>query len=617
MRLLQINTQRGAAQDRINREQTGAAQRLEIVNNLTPENVDIAWGASPTLNDGAPITTPDGSVEVGNNRTMAIRDMYASHPDKAAIYDKWARSEAERLGVKVDVAAGEPLALVRVTASDRGGLSQEELVKASNTAGTEQRSVAETALSDRRLFSDPTLTAALDPNEDGSFNREFLTAFYNGAGAPKELRFEDGSPDDGKIERRAQAALLAHLLGEQPGVDRVLSSLMDNINTPGVRQVVSGLAKAGPALVGADSINPALSIAPNLGRALTTLLDYRRAKQAGEVRTVEDYFSQGQLLPTGTGKLDPLDSKILNLLASAKSVKQVSEPLLRYAKAVEDYGNPNQHRLFGGDEPPDASAILAAQKTNDERESLWSIAEKESNGPSDAEQHDQKHWARVYRKLFELEKSGKTLTPDQRRIFDQAEAALGQKLLFGDETRGQQSLAQFKAKWSEGPIQGGAVQSQEGLFDTRGAVGRIPEGEEQGTLFAQRTREIPGQLNLFDRLSEPEKQQAVVMAEKVGQQGSVPQLPLGDVETASPTEASKNRASAQIRDFGEKIGGARKDLAEKTGPKGDGKPADDRPGWLKKYHVFEDANKPGVWAVGLSDGGIATRETFSSEEEAE
>jgi RNA polymerase sigma factor (sigma-70 family) len=724
---LTINTERGAAQDRIDRERTGAAQRLEIIQNLTPENVEIAWGASPTLNDGAPITTPDGSVEVGNNRTMAIRDMYASHPDKAAIYDKWARGEAARLGIKTDIPDGEPVALVRVTSAERGGLSQQELVKASNTAATEQRSIAETALSDRNLFSDPTLTQSLNPNEDGSFNHEFLTAFYNSVGAPKELRFEDGTPDNGKIERRAQAALLAHLLGEQPGVDRVLSSLMDNINTPGIRQVVSGLSKVGPAIVNVDTINPSLSITPNLGRALTTLLDYRRAKDSGEVRNVSDYFSQGAF-DLGTAHravaTDPLDARILELLANARSVKQVVDPLMRYVKAVVDYGDPNQQRFFGDEEPPSAAAILKAQKTttNDtDREMLWNVAQSSATRrrtfpaytteelkqrvqsadeptrskmeaeiaaresgeaplytvpqiTSEPVQRSLQDWAKIYRKLFSLEQSGAKLTQNQRRVLDKAESALGQKLMFGDETRGQQSVAQFKAKWTEGPIQGGEVQSQQGLFDQRGAVGRMPEGEEQGTLFSQRlrsrfaNREFPGQLNLFDRLDAGEQRNAVALAERntggesnaiqkpetggvlqhpqegVGETGSQrgrvepgeqgikvaetgetqqpasvsEELPLGVPETSPVAGSELHRASnAVIQDFGEKIGGARKDLAEKTGPKGEGKTADERPSWMRKYHVFEDARKPGEWVIGLSDGGLASRSAFQSKAEAE
>ena len=43
LRVLGINKNFGTDQDRINREQTGAAQRAEIVGNMTEENIPSAW----------------------------------------------------------------------------------------------------------------------------------------------------------------------------------------------------------------------------------------------------------------------------------------------------------------------------------------------------------------------------------------------------------------------------------------------------------------------------------------------------------------------------------------------------------------------------------------------
>jgi hypothetical protein len=83
-----------------------------------------------------------------------------------------------------------------------------------------------------------------------------------------------------------------------------------------------------------------------------------------------------------------------------------------------------------------------------------------------------------------------------------------------------------------------------------------------------------------------------------------------------------------IQDFGEKIGGARKDTARPIGARKDpGKPKDDRPGWARRYDVHQIAKssnpfEEGKWAVYDSKQknflGQAKRVgVFESREEAE
>lgn len=84
----------------------------------------------------------------------------------------------------------------------------------------------------------------------------------------------------------------------------------------------------------------------------------------------------------------------------------------------------------------------------------------------------------------------------------------------------------------------------------------------------------------------------------------------------------------RIEDFGEKIGGARKDLSEKTGPRPSKPKGDSKPAWRKRYEVNEivadafDKSKVGKWAVTDKKTGRQIRDnsrvaTFSSREEAE
>lgn len=79
----------------------------------------------------------------------------------------------------------------------------------------------------------------------------------------------------------------------------------------------------------------------------------------------------------------------------------------------------------------------------------------------------------------------------------------------------------------------------------------------------------------------------------------------------------------RIEDFGEKIGGARKDTAEKGGGRtGRAKPADDgAPAWRKRFVTAESISTPGEWSIlDAKDkfGGMGRRgQTFPSQEAAE
>lgn len=108
------------------------------------------------------------------------------------------------------------------------------------------------------------------------------------------------------------------------------------------------------------------------------------------------------------------------------------------------------------------------------------------------------------------------------------------------------------------------------------------------------------------------------------------------VEAAAPAHevaeepADKPTRSKQVADFGEKIGGARKDMAQKTGPRED-KPKgekSDQPGWRRRYEVREEEKraywsgkserKTGKWTVfdKIKERQRGTYDTKAEAEEA-
>lgn len=97
---------------------------------------------------------------------------------------------------------------------------------------------------------------------------------------------------------------------------------------------------------------------------------------------------------------------------------------------------------------------------------------------------------------------------------------------------------------------------------------------------------------LFDTKGDPDQM------DLFGDGGVMPkELVYQPIAISSQADLKKAFADV-IADFGEKIGGARKDTAVPIGsrPKKE-KPVDDSPTWRRKYHVAEDANRPGEFFV--------------------
>lgn len=69
--------------------------------------------------------------------------------------------------------------------------------------------------------------------------------------------------------------------------------------------------------------------------------------------------------------------------------------------------------------------------------------------------------------------------------------------------------------------------------------------------------------------------------------------------SSAPGKSAEPSSGESIQDVGEKIGGARKDTATKTGPKARVAPSDDRPGWMKRYAAVQSVKDAGqgktVW----------------------
>ncbi|MDR6887897.1 MULTISPECIES: PLxRFG domain-containing protein [Variovorax] len=137
---------------------------------------------------------------------------------------------------------------------------------------------------------------------------------------------------------------------------------------------------------------------------------------------------------------------------------------------------------------------------------------------------------------------------------------------------------------------------------------------------------IPGEIERTHSTQPSERELKVGPAARMA--GTAPKA---QVPAAAPTVAPAEPAAdaGKIVDFGEKIGGARKDRAEKTGARGAAAPKDDRPAWARRFQVSQiaksrDGSEDGRWVIRdsrsldfMKQPRQVGRETYATREEAE
>lgn len=154
---------------------------------------------------------PDGIVESGNGRTLALNLAY--HTGKADHYKEWLKDYARHVGVdpaEVEKLKKPMLVRVRQTEVDRP-----EFAREANQSNMIQNSPVEQAFSDAERISE-TMLAKYKPGEDGDVladdNRPFIQEFLGTLGANERASLIDkhGDPNKRCVER-VQAAVFARV----------------------------------------------------------------------------------------------------------------------------------------------------------------------------------------------------------------------------------------------------------------------------------------------------------------------------------------------------------------------------------------------------------------------
>ncbi len=335
------------------RDRSSAAslsQVQELAGNLTPARL----APSSEAGSGAPIVSPDGVVESGNGRTMALRRVYTDPTlaTQRAGYVDWLRGQGFDLtGMQQPVLVSQ-----RVTPLDGDGLRA--FTRDANERSTLGMNAAEQAQADASRVG-ASIDLYQGSNVSSAANAPFVRDIMRQMPAEERgsMMLPDGtlSPQGA---RRIQGAVTAHAYGDQlgPTLDRFLNG--DDAGTKAVAGALSDAA--GPwaqmrAAAARGEIPPALDVTPDLASAVETL---SRARQLG--RPVSELVAQTDL---DRPPLSPVATRLLGGMFRDSGLKQAAGRD-RVASTLADYAAEAMRQTPGQDmfgaPPPAPLAVLDA-----------------------------------------------------------------------------------------------------------------------------------------------------------------------------------------------------------------------------------------------------------------
>lgn len=168
--LSQLTRASGDLQPRDRSRAASDEQVAEIAARLDPARLM----PSPEADRGAPIVGPDGMIESGNGRTMAIERAYERHADRAAAY----RQQIETAGFPIPEGVERPVLIGRRT-SELSEAERQAFVRGANQSQIARMSSTERAAVDARAIDAETVASftpgfGLNTPENAAFTRAVL-----------------------------------------------------------------------------------------------------------------------------------------------------------------------------------------------------------------------------------------------------------------------------------------------------------------------------------------------------------------------------------------------------------------------------------------------------------
>lgn len=297
---------------------------------------------------GAPIISPDGVVESGNGRAIALRRSANTGTEAWTRY----RQALERQGF--DAEGMERPVLVRMRTEPMTGAQRAEMARAMNEAPTEAFSPVEQARSDARRLDRETMGLLQGDDPFAASERPFLRGFIQRVAPGEANALTDARGAISQAGRnRVQAALVQAAYGD----DLLTAALFENADDL-VRGIGRALADAAPAWARMRAEAPrAMDLTPNLTGAVA-LIREARASRMSVAELLETRLGQTELF--GGEAISPETEAMVRLmfrdeaLTKPRGSDRIAEALKDYARGAA--ATPDGPDLFG--DVPDGRAFL-------------------------------------------------------------------------------------------------------------------------------------------------------------------------------------------------------------------------------------------------------------------
>ncbi len=319
----------------------GIAQRLEAAALL---RTGANWS------DGPPLVGPDGMVESGNGRILALRRAIEINPNGYATYRQQLLDRSAEFGLeRSQVAAFEQPVLVRERLTEMTNGERVRFVAAANASGVNRMGAAEQARADATLIP-PGWLADLQVSDSDRSLDGVLTKTAN---APIVARFFNLLPETerpllmdvhGHLSAagisRLERAIFAYVMPGRSG-ERLARLVFENGEA--IDRIGAGLKQSLPWLgrledmIRAGRRDKKLSIGDDLALVIETMRDIRR-----KGLDVAEYLQQKNLF----GDLTPFQEQLMiQLEIRRRSAAAVFAFIAAYARTAMATAHPEQMRI--------------------------------------------------------------------------------------------------------------------------------------------------------------------------------------------------------------------------------------------------------------------------------
>lgn len=274
-------------------------QIQDIANNLDPRLLL----ETPLASEGAPIIAPSGVVESGNGRIMGMRRAFQNNLPSSQRY----KEALEQSGYPIE-GIKQPV-LVRVRRSQLDPIDRQRFTAQANERTTSSLSSTERAMTDAAMLAPGVLEQFQGGDVSLAKNRPFVRAFMKGIVSDNDMgtMIDSSGMMSQDAIRRVQSALLARAFDDADLVSTIFESQDNDLRTMGDALVnVSANWAQMRSEASEGKINSDVDITSNLLEAINIVLRSRR-----EGQPVKAYVNQDDMF---SGSIHPYSAKLLESL---------------------------------------------------------------------------------------------------------------------------------------------------------------------------------------------------------------------------------------------------------------------------------------------------------------